>query len=729
MLLITLFACNTAESSIQSIELGNTTDSTAHETEENANKRTSSEEDTSNYITELAQRLNAKMNVKFITTLDGRGFEEFSPPEVIEEVKKAQEAWLKFKEQELHLIHNHFPDHALDTLELDKVYERKRTFEWCKDLSNYGMRRCALTSIDYYNSLLNTRYKSIRNQLDEKGKERLDNTKLAWIAYQKTEHSIWRKISELHQGSMYPTRSMQNGERVIRQRTMELDHYNTFLSKRNNSSNNDSLVLLPEWKRILALSIPDTGDYIDFHVLLNAIGILKTGKYQGDSLVIGLFEDPAKGANDIYCYLRFIKYGNSLIYLPKMSDPLVHGINLSTDLKLWFHDLFLDVDQYYSIPGFEHKNLITHKKTNQSLILKEVFHSPFIIDRDLDTSGCSIVFHDDILGPIYSRTLRGNKVFENLFYAFRKDATTLIFDLSIPFIPASPSSFDSISFSTKDVEWKKHQYFYKGSIIMDDNNFINTNTKTNEGRDIYRIANGQDDILNMINNNNTHESLWFFDREIAEQDKNALYFIKSPLIENKYLAYVSNKYLATNAVEPILYLYPTKQTDISVSVKAEGGIYKSDPLISSNGWNVSAEPTGKLTNKTDGKEYKYIFWEGITKPLFIENTGYIIRKDSIELFLRKELAHKGLIKNEIDDFLLGWLPKFKSNEYYFISFIDQAKIDELFPLVIEPKPETIIRVYIDSYGLNVPIEVNKPAKHNKVTRKGYSAIEWGGFER
>ena len=93
---------------------------------------------------------------------------------------------------------------------------------------------------------------------------------------------------------------------------------------------------------------------------------------------------------------------------------------------------------------------------------------------------------------------------------------------------------------------------------MDDNNFINTKTKTNEGRDIYRIANGQDDILNMINNNNTHESLWFFDREIAEQDKNALYFIKSPLIENKYLAYVSNKYLATNAVEPILYLGESK---------------------------------------------------------------------------------------------------------------------------------------------------------------------------
>jgi uncharacterized protein YecT (DUF1311 family) len=719
----------------------------------NCLKNCLSEQDTSSCITEATKRLNVKMNREYLMILDGKGEDEFSLPEVINEVNKAQQAWLRFKEQEMYLIYYHFPDHVtLEQLELGQKYEQKETFEWCNDYSNYGMLKCAIKTSEHYDSLLNDSYKRIRDQLDEKGKESLEKTQLAWIEYRKAETGIWNKISELHDGSMYPTRSAQNGAKIYLQRAMELNYYNILLSKENDTSKvfaelinqtdeqsfdkYDSLLLLTESIPFLNKTIHTADEYVSFDASLHIIGTLMTGKYRGDSLIIGAFSSNCKGIEcNVPHFLRFVKSDNKLIYLPLISDPLDHflfkGFSILTDFNVQSLGLSFEVDDNYFIPGFEYKTEIIDKKTKQLLVLKEVFPTPFFAYEKLDTTGCSVIFHDDILGPVYSKTLQDYKVSENLFYAFRKDSTTLIFDFSIPFNPASPSFFDSIDFSTKNREWKKHQYFYKGSVIMDNKKFIYTNVETNEGKRIYRLANGRNNILNMIDDNNKYMQmgLYFHEQEAAAKDEHAIFFLKNPLIENKYLTYVSNKYLATYATEPIIYLYPTQKIDITVSVKAEGGIYKSDPLIGENGWSVSAEPTGKLTNKLDGNIYPYLFWEGITKPLFIKNTGSVVRKDSVEYFLRKELSHKGLIENEIEDFLKGWLPKFKSFDYYFITFVDQAKIDELFPLEINPKPETIIRVYIDFYGLNVPIEVNNPETHNKITRNGYSVIEWGGFER
>ena len=715
-----------------------------------------SEEDTISCITEATKRLNIKMNGEYLMILDGKGVDEFSLPEVINEVNKAQQAWLMFKEQELYLIYYHFPDHA--KLELGQKYEQKETLEWCNDYSNNGMLKCAIKTSEHYDSLLNDSYKRIRDQLDEKGKESLEKTQLAWIEYRKAETGIWNKISELHDGSMYRTRSAQNGAKIYLQRAMELDYFNNYLRLENDTAkvikglvnqtndqsfnNKDSLLLFSksipfEPNHTFPIAKQNEEDYQDGIVAsLFTIGTIKTGKYRGDSLIIGGFSGYCKGpdCHTVY-FLRFLKSDSKLIYLPLISDPLNSWVfdrfDISTDLDTKSIGLSFEIDDDYSIPGFAYKSQIIDKKTNQLLVLREVYPTLFFADEKLDTTGCFVIFYDDNLGPIYSKTLQDNKVSENLFYAFRKDSTTLGFDFSIPFNPASPSFFDSIDFSTKNREWKKHQYFYKGSVIMDNKKFINTNVETNEGKRIYRLANGRNDILNMIDDNNKYMQmgLYFHEQEAAVKDENAIFFLKNPLIENKYLTYVSNKYLATYATEPIIYLYPTQEMDITISVKAEGGIYKSDPLIGENGWSVSAEPTGKLTNKLDGNIYPYLFWEGVTKPLFIKNTGSVVRKDSVEYFLRKELSHKGLIENEIEDFLKGWLSKFKSFEYYFISFVDQAKIDELFPLEINPKPETIIRVYIDFYGLNVPIEVYKPEAHTKITRKGYSAIEWGGFER
>ncbi len=57
-----------------------------------------------------------------------------------------------------------------------------------------------------------------------------------------------------------------------------------------------------------------------------------------------------------------------------------------------------------------------------------------------------------------------------------------------------------------------------------------------------------------------------------------------------------------------LYLYPTKPTDISVGLRYDGHVFATYPEIG-DGWDVTALPSGKITNKADGREYSYLFWE------------------------------------------------------------------------------------------------------------------------
>ena len=70
---------------------------------ENSLKLCESEEDTSKIVDQASKRWELEMNKNYQKVLNG-GHEEFSSPDVIKELKKTQEAWLKFKAQELALI-------------------------------------------------------------------------------------------------------------------------------------------------------------------------------------------------------------------------------------------------------------------------------------------------------------------------------------------------------------------------------------------------------------------------------------------------------------------------------------------------------------------------------------------------------------------------------------------------------------------------------------------------
>lgn len=65
------------------------------------------------------------------------------------------------------------------------------------------------------------------------------------------------------------------------------------------------------------------------------------------------------------------------------------------------------------------------------------------------------------------------------------------------------------------------------------------------------------------------------------------------------------------AYKPVIYLYPKQTTTVSVKLDFQGKLVVTYPAYDEqNGWFVIAQPNGTLTDKKDGREYSYLFWEG-----------------------------------------------------------------------------------------------------------------------
>ncbi|MFA5126379.1 MAG: hypothetical protein WC465_00040 [Patescibacteria group bacterium] len=176
--------------------------------------------------------------------------------------------------------------------------------------------------------------------------------------------------------------------------------------------------------------------------------------------------------------------------------------------------------------------------------------------------------------------------------------------------------------------------------------------------------------------------------------------------------------------KPVIYLYPTKTTDVSVKVNPTGGFKFTDPDYGT-GWLVKAEPNGNLYNYANKTNYPYLFWEGYGLNYQIPKQGFVVAKADVEKFLQEKLAQQGLIVKEYSEFIDFWLPKMQSDPYYFITFVPQAEFDKLAPLQINPKPDTVIRVFMDYKGLDKPMPV-APQILATPKRVGFTVVEWGG---
>lgn len=166
-----------------------------------------------------------------------------------------------------------------------------------------------------------------------------------------------------------------------------------------------------------------------------------------------------------------------------------------------------------------------------------------------------------------------------------------------------------------------------------------------------------------------------------------------------------------------------------MQVEPVEGISVSDPLYH-NGWEVIADPDGRITNLSDGQTYPYLFWESEgNATLQTPTEGFVVSRQDVASTLFDKLTLLGLNSQEIADFNEFWVPQMLSENkpYYFITFFSTTEIERTAPLTVTPKPDTIIRVLLGYKGLDHKIIVPELIIPTPPQRQGFTVIEWGGL--
>lgn len=86
----------------------------------------------------------------------------------------------------------------------------------------------------------------------------------------------------------------------------------------------------------------------------------------------------------------------------------------------------------------------------------------------------------------------------------------------------------------------------------------------------------------------------------------------------------------------------------------------------------------------------------------------------------------GLNNQEINDFIVYWLPIMKHNEYNLIAFQTTSYEDNV-KLNITPKPDSILRVFMADEAIDKYIEIPEQ-RLCTFNRNGFAVAEWGGTE-
>ena len=196
-------------------------------------------------------------------------------------------------------------------------------------------------------------------------------------------------------------------------------------------------------------------------------------------------------------------------------------------------------------------------------------------------------------------------------------------------------------------------------------------------------------------------------------------------VNGQWLVYVNSQLAPMGGcAKPVVYLYP--QTEESVTVRVGADVKISDPFYNpSTGWTAIAKPNGQLT--VNGVNYNSLFWEGPGYGQYPQITeGTVVKQNDVMPTIRKQLAQQGLNQTEINDFVEYWNGKLPTKPYVRLTWFNTAQMDRLAPLFVYPKPDTIIRVFLDTSGLDEPISL-PPQNLRSIPRKGFTLVEWGGL--
>lgn len=181
--------------------------------------------------------------------------------------------------------------------------------------------------------------------------------------------------------------------------------------------------------------------------------------------------------------------------------------------------------------------------------------------------------------------------------------------------------------------------------------------------------------------------------------------------------------------KPVIYLYPTQKTNVSISVHPKGELSFTYPEYKEK-WECTAFPSGEILIKDN--TYNYLFWEAeqtIELEKLRQNEGVVILKEELTQFLENSLNSFGFNSKEKMDFITYWAPQMIKHEATEIRFVFNDECTLFADLNIEPQPDQLLRFYmIWNPSDTLHIDKKRTLRIPHQNRTGFTVLEWGGME-
>ncbi len=455
----------------------------------------------------------------------------------------------------------------------------------------------------------------------------------------------------------------------------------------------------------------------DFHVY--QVGKVASGQYEGGIVLSAT--SPSDGiGNNIY---RFIQHQGKLVLITKHSNELydfddIDRNKITIDSSSEFSDLLFPANITYGDINFRLESYNAY--------------TTVLFSEEHKMQDLRVAFIDPKWGTVYMDTPgKSSTPKRGGFYMKAPDGTTRDYSMDIYFhndkihLPAVTwidGTANTAEYTHVDVGGCGSRNFLSVQYDLTKNDLVPIGT-TFRNEPIYQLKNLNHPLLQKMyaTDYNPYDAPKV-SYNIFVQSKPVFFWIDSfgRIIKFQNFQFIPQ----AECGKPVIYLYPEKTTEVSVKLAPKGGFTKSEPAYN-NGWLVKATPKGVLTEISSGNVYPYLFWEGRGGIYTTPKKGFVVEAKNVHSFLVEKLTKLGLNAQEQKDFMEFWEPRMTGSPYFFVTFLGNREMDEIAPLTISPKPDTVIRILMDFKPLRKPInvegfDIRTPA------RNGFTVVEWGG---
>lgn len=503
----------------------------------------------------------------------------------------------------------------------------------------------------------------------------------------------------------------------------------TFVSDSTNYGQFGQITWLPQPQKLSSFSVfrPETINVTNSDMPHNGGVFYQVATFSDGSKLIDGFITFQIAANDVEV-VRFVQTPTKTYYLTNLLQDWVSSI-LSTDLLASTAPLTLSIDGLSGPESITKNNQVFTKVYDLSTMFSDLANPQLLFDSGYGSfyqvSQSIVPSAPDIMGKIYYLKLKDALVAQYQL----SDGSIHKYDWT-PSITWSDNTSNTTVYSQNIVMscgsgGVGTPYLKDGSSALANKKQIGINKLDNQP--VYQILDDQSPVVKAI------YDLYKTGRDypsappilsLSDFAQRRNHFIWQDATGDWQIFLNSDFAPAAECGKPVIYLYPTRTTDISVKVGAS--ISQSEPSYPASGWTVTASPSGQLTYQN--QSYSYLFWEGQGNGPYPDyrRQGTVVAQKDLIATLHSHLTQLGLNDKESADFMEFWQPKLPTAPYVRLTWLGTGDMNRLAPLSVSPRPDTTIRLFLEFEGLSQPLSLT-PQKLSAPVRRGFTLVEWGGL--